>query len=164
MSADCLFVVRNCWDSDQLQKELSAEVQRLGLGVWLAPNNALLSCGQIRVETDTFLFEPTDAPGSISTELLLYPDYYSVNGTYPALSLNKRAYIIQELAQICLNYADIVEIYMSEDNPYLPDFVSYDISQHQIRDTLILEYAKDDRRLDPIPCIYMRVTKQASVN
>lgn len=159
MSANCLFVVRDCSHLQQLRNEISAAVQREGLGVCFTPQNALLSCGQIRVDADTCLFEPTYMPGSISLSVLLYPDYYSVNGIRPTLPLETRINLLQRLAQICLKYVATVELYISEDNPYLPDYLVYDISQYQIRDTLILEYKKSERLLEPIPCIRMRVTK-----
>lgn len=159
MSADCLYVLQNCSHTNQLMSELSDELQKYNFGVWYAPSNSLLSCGQLHVTPNTFLFEPTDSPDSISSELLLCPDGYSVNNALPAVPFKTRAALFQKLAQIGLQYADSLEIYMSEDNPYLPDYLIYDIEQNQIFDTLIFEYQKGERLLDPIPCICMRVTK-----
>ena len=159
MSADCLYVLRNCSYTNQLKTELSDELQKHDLGVWFTPSNALLLCTQIYITPNTFLFEPTDAPNSISSELLLSPDYYPVNDVLPTLPFEKRAALFQRLAQIGLRYADSLEIYVSEDNPYLPDYLIYDIAQDQIYDTFMLEYQKDERRVDPIPCICMRVSR-----
>lgn len=159
MSADCLFVLRHSTNLDLLRNIISNTVHRAGLGVWFTPNNGLLSCGQLVLETDTFLFEPTDAPGTIGSGLLLSPDYYSINGRKAMVPFSERAKLIQDLAQVSLLFADSLEIYISEDNPYLPDFCMREIRQDQVKNCLLCEYSKEERHFEPIPCICMRVTK-----
>ena len=157
MSADCLFVLQKCTNFDKLKRELSDYARDKEIGVWFTPHDALLECKQIELDDKTFLFEPTDEPGSISTGLLLVPDYYSINGKKPDRPFTQRAQILQELAKIGLQYASWLEIYISEDNPYLPDYTMYTIEPNEIMALLMREEVKIDRRLEPIPCICIRV-------
>lgn len=160
MSADCLFVLRSCVDRDELKQTLSAYAQKMGIGLWFDPQDALLVFNQIALDDETFLFEPTNGPHTLDSGLLLVPDYYAINEEKPNRPFAQRAEILQELGQIGLRFASSLEIYISEDDPYLPDYTMYVVEQDKIMDVLLQEAEKSERHLEPIPCICIYVTNR----
>ena len=160
MSADCLFVLQKCTNPVELKHALSDYGKKENIGFWFDPHDGLLEYKQIALDNKTFLFEPTNGPDTIDSGLLLVPDYYSINEEMPNRPFQQRAKILQELGKIAIRFASSLEIYISEDNHYLPDYTIYNVTKDEIMDVLLFESAKDERRIEPIPCICIRVIGQ----
>lgn len=157
MSADCLFVLRKCTNPDKLKIALLDYAKTEKIGLWFDPQNGLLECKQILMEDATFLFEPTSGVHTIDSGLLLVPDAYSINGELPSRPFPQRAQIIQDLGKIGMQFAASVEIYISDDNPFLPDYRIYVVTPDEIKKVLLYEEGKVERQREPIPCILIQV-------
>lgn len=157
MSADCLFVLRRVASVDKVRQALMAVANDSECGIWFHPCNSLLTFNQIHLEKNDFIFEPTDAVGSINSDLFLSHTGYCVNDQKATLSLEERLSIIQKFATISLMFCEHIELYISEDNPHLPDYSTYRITCDDIVSTLLCEYERNIIPVQIIPsvCLYI---------
>lgn len=159
MSADCLFVLRGVIDTCGIINNITCRARDLGCGVSFSPVNALLSCNQLSKCNDTVMFAPTDTCETYTADLLLNPDNYLVNGIRASAPLFDRLLLIQQLAEVSIQHADCLEIYLSEDNAYLPDYTIHQITCDQVADVLLEEYQRDTFPYQTVPCVCLYVYK-----
>jgi hypothetical protein len=159
MSADCLFVVQHIADSSSILEALKKTASDFKCGIWNTPENALIVCNQIEICADSFLFEPVDSIGAISSELLLSPENYIVDGKKAEMALDNRLLFIQKLAYVSLMFSNSIDIYISEDNPYLPDYTIYKTTPDQVANILYAEYKKNEVPYKSIPSVWLHVNK-----
>ena len=140
----CLFLIRDIHEVDSLRKDLVTFVKSVKFGVDFHPfDELLLTCRQISLKTWDFVFEVCDSfEFSSSCDLVLYPDAHPTNGREHPLSFNERMMVIQQVAEVALKYSDEVELFLSDDNPYLPEFIVKNVPCQTVAKTLCLEYGK----------------------
>lgn len=157
MSADCLFVLRNVNATCELREKLEILISSCGCGVLYEPVDALIICKQVIISNTDFIFEPTDYPDSISSDLLLSHENIYINGETAALPLYTRLKTIQRFAELCIGHASPIEIYISEDNPYLPDYSLYNLTCYEIADVLYKEYQACKQPYPYIPNVHLLI-------
>lgn len=150
MSADCLFVLRSTTHVETLKQGLQCFCCSQGCGLLLDPVDALIVCGQVRVEKTDFAFEVTNSCNDMSSDLLLGHDGHVVNGKQATLSLHDRLMILQNIAQVCLPFCIGIDIYISYDNPFLPE---YTVAQLECRDVALFLYHEYQKSKNPYPFI-----------
>lgn len=160
MSADCLFILKGDIAQEECRQFIGEFAYLRGFGIWDTPSNSLLVFNQIPMDENSMMFEPTDSTDTNSSELLLCPENCAVNGIYPSLPLCERLSFIQSLAEQCLRFAESVEIYISDDNPWLPDYSRYEIPCDMIAQVLHTEYKKSMSDCIWMPCVYIRILDQ----
>ena len=150
MSADCLFVLRSTTYVEKLKQRLQRFCYFHGCGLLLEPVDALIVCGQVRVEKTDFAFEVTDSCDDMSSELLLNHDGYVFNGKQATLSLYDRLMLLQNITQVCLPFCIGIDIYISYDNPCLSEYI---VAQLESRDVANFLYHVYQKSIDPYPFI-----------
>ena len=150
MSADCLFVLRSATYVEKLKHRLQLFCYSHGCGLLLDPIDALITCGQVRVEKTDFAFEVTNSCNDMSSDLLLGHDGHVFNGKQAILSLHDRLMLLQNITQVCLQFCIGIDIYISYDNPYLPEYI---VAQLECRDVANYLYHVYQKSKDPYPFI-----------
>lgn len=138
----CLFLIRDIREVDSLRKDLVALAASVNFGIDFNPHDTLLVEHQISLQTWDFVFMLCDSFEFPSCDLVLYPDGYPTNGWEHPLSFNERMLTIQQVAEIALQYSDEVELFLSDDNAYLPEFIDINAPCQAVAKTLCLEYDK----------------------
>ena len=157
----CLFLIRNIYIIDSLRRDLVSFVNVVNFGIDFHPfDEMLLTEHQISLQTWDFVFELCDSfkyPGSC--DLVLYPEGYPTNGREHHLSFEERMMTIQQVAEIALKHCDEVELFLSDDNPYLPSFVNLNTPCQDVAKTLCLQYMQYSECHYPfdIPSIHMKI-------
>ena len=140
----CLFLIRDIREVDSLRKDLAAFAATVSFGIDFHPfDELLLTEHQICLLTWDFVFELCDSfEHRGSCDLVLYPDGYPTNGKEHRLSFGERMMAIQQVSEIALNYSNEVELFLSDDNAYLPEFVDINVLCQGVAKTLCFEYDK----------------------
>ena len=156
MSRFCVFILRKVNSLENLQKKLYSFATNKECGVYFNPKNAMLLTNNFEIQADDVVFLVTDKANTNDASLLLSYDEMITNGKKPALPLKRRLELIQEIAEICTLYSNTVDIYLSDDNPFLPDYIKYTISTSHIAESIFEEYEKE--KISPfIPCVHISV-------
>ena len=137
MSADCLFIIRNIHRTDELKKLLVSFAKDRGIGVSFHPIDNLLIFNQIHIAVWDFVFSPADSftcSNSVAELLNCYMDP-SQSKTVEKI-IAERTEVFQAITDICMHYTAELEIYISEDNPFLPDYSIYVVEANQVANTL----------------------------
>ena len=79
-----------------------------------------------------------------------------VNGRTHPLPFAERMMTIQQVARIALKYSDEVELFLSDDNPYLPEFYCCDTPCQHVANALCLQYCECHAPYD-ISSVHMRI-------
>lgn len=154
MSEMCLFVLRDARRSEETKKKLLDFAVAGGYGVWFDPINSLTMENKIDDVENCILFEATDAPDRFISSDLVGPDLYSMDGQIIGPPLLSRLHFLQELAGCSLQFSEKVDIFLSFDDAYLPDYATYDIPCDAVAETLYAEYEKVD--FSPLlPCVHL---------
>ena len=153
MSADCLVVLRKTTDMNRLQSIVSNLVEKTEFGIWYSPSNALLYFKQVILGESDFCFSPTDSPSTTNVDLLISHENYYIDGQCARLPLKDRLMFVQVLVESCLHFAESVEVYISEDNPYLPEYTVYSIPCSSFTEVVINEYQRYASTNEMIPSI-----------
>lgn len=157
MSAKCIFILRNTELTGLRKRRLRIHAMNKKCGINFMPQSALLSLNQIKQQASDTVFELCDTFQANEASLLLSYENYSVNGKKAKQPLQNRLQIIHSFAVICLSYADCVEIYISDDNPAISDYVVYKIPCDKIINTIYNEY-QSDTETPILPCIRLILT------
>ena len=150
----CLFLIREIDAVDSLRKDLVSFAKMKNFGVDFYPFDILLAHRQVSLQTWDFVFSLCDSFIHTSCDCVLYPEGAPVNGRTHSLSFAERMMTIQEVAEIALKYSDTVELFLSDDNPYLPEFNYFDTSCRQVANILCLQYCECKVPYD-IPSVHM---------
>ncbi len=157
MSADCLFVLRSAKNTEKLIDQLAVIARTEGYGVRFDLKDALLTCSPLVVEHNDLVLFLCDSENSYACELLLGYDDMRYDGVFPSKSLIERMQFIQKMVHTCLLYSQCVEVFISDDNPCLEDYVSYDLITEDVAKVLVREYIKEDKRNVWLPCVHLTV-------
>ena len=159
MSHFCVFILRRVECLEHLKKLLCSCADKHECGVYFNPKNGLLAMNNFKLKQNDFVFIATDKMNSDDASLLLSYDGMTVNGMRPVYPLARRLKAIQEMAKISIDSSSSVDIYLSDDNPFLPDYISYTVSYNQIADILFQEYKKES--ISPIlPNVHISVKRK----
>ena len=150
MSADCLFVLRSVTCVEKIKQRLQHFCDSHNCGLLLDPIDALIVCGQVCVENTDFAFEITNSWNDMSSDLLLGHDGYVVNGKQATLSLHDRLMLLQNVTQVCLRFCMGIDIYISYDNPFLPEYI---VAHLECCDVASYLYELYQKSKDPYPFI-----------
>ena len=137
----CLFLIRDIHATDSLREKLVAYVKTQNFGVDFHPFDGLLIYRQIPLQTWDFVFSLCDSFEYVSCDCVLYPEGYPTNGREHHLFFRERMMVIQHIAEKTLEYSDEVELFLSDDNPYLPEFVDFNVSCQHVAETLCEQYS-----------------------
>lgn len=157
MSADCMFVLRKVHEVERLKKNITALAEATGYGIWYNPRNALMCFNQVVLEDGDFCFAPTDSPDTTNVDLLISHENDYINGKSATRSLRERLLFIKELAKRSLCFAEGVEVYISEDNPFLPEYTVYEVPCDRFDEVVICEYTPYATTSHAIPSIVIHV-------
>lgn len=159
----CLFLIRDIHTVDSLRKDLVSFVESVNFGIDFHPFDILLTHHQISLQTWDFVFFLCDSFELLaSCDCVLYPEGAQVNGREHPLPFKERMMAIQHIAEIALQYCDEVELFLSDDNPSLADFVVCNATCQHVAETLCLHYSKCEPPYD-IPFIHMKIHNIASI-
>ena len=159
MSHFCVFILRRVECLEYLKELLYSCASKHKCGVCFNPKNGFLAMNNFKIQNKDFIFIATDKMNSDDASLLLSYDGMTVNGMLPVYPLMKRLKAIQEMAKISIYSSHSVDIYLSDDNPFLPDYISYTVSYNQIADILFQEYKKES--ISPIlPNVHISVKRK----
>ena len=86
----------------------------------------------------------------MSSDLLLGHDGHVFNGKQATLSLRDRLMLLQNITQVCLQFCIGIDLYISYDNPYLPEYI---VGQLECRDVANYLYHVYQKSKDPYPFI-----------
>ena len=154
MSANCMYVLRNAKEQEYLKCKLLYLAKSKKFGICCEPMNDLIATQSVKFNPCDFAFEVCDSFDNNVAELLLSYEGDIINGVKAHLPLAQRLRILQEVALTCVPYAEMLEIYLGDNNPYLPDYSNYRLACIDIADTLYKEYQMD--RFSPfIPCVHL---------
>lgn len=145
---------------DSLRANLVSFAGTAGYGVNFHPFDILLIHHQIPLQAWDFVFLLCDSFEYLeSCDLVLYPKGYPTNGREHHLSFEERMMVIQQIAEIALNYSNEVELFLSDDNPHLPDFVDLNIPCKAVASTLCQQYRQHTEINYPfeIPSVHMKI-------
>ena len=154
----CMFLIRDIDEVDSLRKDLVSFAKSKDFGVDFHPFDILLTHYQIPLQTWDFVLSLCDSFEYTSCDCVLYPEGSPVNGRTHLLSFAERMMTIQQTAEIALKYSNAVELFLSDDNPYLPEFIEFDTSCQQVAKILCLQYCKCQEPY-PIPSVRMKIHK-----
>ena len=160
MSADCMVVLRKAHEVGGLKNNITVLAEGAGYGICYDPRNALLSFKQVVLEDGDFCFAPTDSSDTTNVDLLISHENHYVNGQCARLSLRERLLFIQELARNCLYFAESVEVYISEDNPFLPEYAVYKVPCDRFVEVVISEYIPYATTSHMIPSVAVHISGQ----
>ena len=159
MSSSCMFVLRNAKEQDYLRRKLIHLATLNKCGICCEPTNDLLSMRSVKMYPYDFAFEVCDSFDNHVAELLLSYEGTIINGEQASLPLFQRLQILEAFALICIPYTEELEIYLGDNNPYLPDYSTYKLMCTEIAKVLYKEYQKDSTT-PFIPCVHLVVEKQ----
>lgn len=154
MSYGCMFVLRAAKDFCILYSDLLCAANAGEYGLCFEPGNNLLLEHSVELHMNDLAFEVCDNFGNSNASILLSRDGWTVNGKQARIPLKRRLKTIQDIALICARYAKVIEIYLGEDTPYLPDYFTFKLTCAEIADTLYNEYQKDSST-PFIPCVHI---------
>ena len=157
MSSSCLYVLRNAKEIVQLRSKLVTLTEREKLGVGFNPNNSLLAANSIKLNAMDSVFEVYDLESNVAQLLLSY-EGYTVNGKQAELPLYQRMQILQEIALLCFPHASMLEVFLGDNNPYLPDYTVHKVDCMNVASVLLEEYQMDDTT-PFIPCVHLVIEK-----
>lgn len=157
MSSICMYVLRNVEEQGCLRCNLGKLAKSKNCGICCDQMNTLLATKSVILNPSDFAFEVCDSFESNVAELLLSQEGVAINGEYPILPLYQRLQILQEVASTCIPYVDTLEVYLSDNNPYLPDYSDYRVACTDIADILYKEYRNQDPTDVCIPCVHLIV-------
>ena len=157
MSADCLFILRKAKELGTLRKILLEFEKRTGYGIRFDLTDNLLECSPLTVNQNDFVLFPCESVEVEYSELLLGYDDVRYNGFSPVAPLEERMQSIQELVEVCLPFSEYVEVYISDDDPCLDDYTSYDISSINVAEVLVKEYRQVPLSNFALPCVHLIV-------
>lgn len=152
----CLFLIRDIHAVDSLRKDLVSFAKSNSFGVDFHPYDILLTHHQISLQTWDFVFSLCDSFEHTSCDCVLYPEGAPINGRTHHLSFLERMMSIQHIAEIALKYSDEVELFLSDDNPYLPEFIDLQTPCQHVAKTLCLQYCECHAPYD-IPSVHMKI-------
>lgn len=158
MSYGCMYILRGAKNLEELCSKLIRTAKVRGYGLCFDPVNNLLLENSIKLNIGDFVFEVCDSFSTNDSSLLLGYEGYSINGVPPSLPLLKRLIILQDIALACVPHVEVIEIYLGEDTPYLPDYSEYRLACADIADVLYKEYQRDSY-MAYIPCVHLIVEK-----
>lgn len=161
MSADCLFVLRGATNVEELKQKLQHFCCSHGCGLLLDPVDALIACGQVRIEKTDFAFEVTDSCDDISSELLLGHDSDVFYGKQAELPLYDRLMLLQNVTQISLDFCLDIDIYLSYDNPYLPEYLAAQLECSDVANYLYHVYQASKDPYPFIPNVHIHIGEGA---
>lgn len=159
MSADCLFVLRRVAYVEKLEQRLHHFCYSHGSGLLLNPLDALIACGQVCVEKNDFAFEVTNSCNDMSSDLLLAHDGHIFNGKQSTSPLYDRLMLLQNITQLCLQFCVGIDIYISDDNPFLPEYIVAQIECHDVANFLYHVYQKSKIPYPFIPSVHIHIDK-----
>lgn len=155
----CLFLIRDFDTVDSLQKELVTFVKSKDFGVNFHPVDVLLTERQISLSAVDFVYSLCDSFEYIdSYDCVLYPEGAPYNGREHRLSFTERMMTIQQAAEIALKYTDEVELFVSDDGAYLPEFAVFELPCQHVAETLSLQYCGCELPY-AIPSVHMKIHK-----
>lgn len=157
MSADCLYILRNVSSVSKLKCALSEVCRAYGNGLLFNPVDALIACKQVEINKTDFAFTPTYSDTDMTTDLLISHDNQTINGNIAVLPLYRRLEIVQILAQVCLPYCTDIDIYLSDDNPYLPDYAAAELKCNEIAEFLYRKYQCSTVPYAYIPDVHLHI-------
>ena len=159
MSSMCMYVLRNTKEQEDLKRKLVFLAKSKECGIWFEPVNNLLLLQMVKLNPCDFAFEVCDNFGSNVAELLLSYEGILVDGELAPLPLFQRLQILQDVAATCVPHTDKLEIFLSDDDPYLPDYSDYKLVCEEIADTLYEEYQKEEN--SPfLPCVHLTIERE----
>lgn len=154
----CLFLIRGVQKIDCLRKDLVSFAMSVNFGINFYPIDILLTHHQISLQTWDFVFSLCDSFELLgSCDCVLYPEGAPINAREHPLPFKERMLAIQQIAEIALQHCGEVELFLSDDNPYLPDFVVCNASCQHVAETLEAHYTQSELPYD-IPFIHMKIT------
>ena len=159
-NAGCMFALRGVKDLPILQDKLISFAKARQFGLCFEPVNNLLLEDIVKIDTHDFVFEVCDCFDHSDASWLLCHEWFEEEATGGALGsmpLLQRLQIIQDAASICVSYAKSVEIYLSEDDPYLPGYTKYRLPCSEIANVLYKEYQNDELLKTVVPEVYIMV-------
>lgn len=156
----CLFVIREIYAVDSLRKALVSFAKSKNFGIDFYPFDILLTHHQISLQTWDFVFSLCDSFEYASCDCVLYPEGAPINGRTHHLSFAERMMSIQHISEIALKYSDEVELFLSDDNPYLPEFFDCQTPCQHVAKTLCRQYC-DCHALYDIPSVHMKIHNRA---
>lgn len=155
MSHICFYVLSIPKKQSELQQKLLETSQKEGFGIMYDPRSSLFNTIKASSITEQLVFCVTDGTnGNVATQLLGYESQKADNTYWPLID---RLFILQRIAQLCAAYCDQLSLYISDDNPYLPDYTFYSLECPQIATTILSEYSKKDFDDVFLPCIHISV-------
>lgn len=154
MSSNCMYVLRNAKEQEYLRYKLVYLAKTKKCGICCEPMNDLLATQSVKLNSCDFAFEVCDSFDNNVAELLLSYEGDIINGEQAGLPLFQRLQILQEVALTCVPHAEMLEIYLGDNNPYLPDYSDYRLACTDIADTLYEEYQRDSST-PFIPCVHL---------
>lgn len=154
MSSNCMYVLRNVKKQEYLRGKLVDLARSKKCGICFEPMNGLLAAQSVKLNLCDFAFEVCDSFDDNVAELLLGYEGDIINGEQAILPLFQRLQILQEVALTCAPHTEILEIYLGDNDPYLPDYSNYRLACTDITDILYKEYQME--RFYPfIPCVHL---------
>lgn len=154
-----MYVLHNVKERDYLQDKLTYQVKSRKCGICFEPTNDLLSTQAVKVYPDDLIFELCDGLDNNVAELLLSYENQIINGKQAALSLPQRLQILEDIALMCVPHTERLEIFLGDNNPYLPDYFTCKLTCAEISETLYNEYQKDSTT-PFIPCVHLVIETQ----
>lgn len=159
MSSNCMYILRNVQEQASLRSKLISLAKIQKCGICCDPENGLLAMKTVRLNPHDVAFEVCDSFGSNVAELLLSYEGDIINGEQALLPLFQRLQILQDIAVTCVPHTEILEIYLGDNNPYLPDYSNYRIACTDVADTLYREY-QTDIYTRFTPCVHLIIETQ----
>jgi hypothetical protein len=149
-----MYILRNVRKYEALTDELIQFAKNKGFGLCFDPMNGLLSAQSVKLHPCDFAFEVTDSFDYNIAELLLSYEGYFINGVQASIPFSQRMQILQDVTSLCVSYSDMLEIYLGDNNPYLPDYITFRLRSTEVAEVLSAQYQKDDT--NPfVPCIHL---------
>ena len=156
---DLIFIARNVNSVMALKEKLNSVASARCYSICFSPDCSLLLEGSVEYGDTDLTFEPFDAVESGGFSMLMVHDDVSINGRHPDSPLIERLSFIQELAQQCVCFSEKVELYLSDNNGFLPDFIHFDISVYDVAQVIYGEYKKN-RIMKTIPNVHVVVSEE----
>lgn len=159
MSADCTYVIRNICLTDNLKKDLVEYVRRHGRGITFNPVNNLVICHQLNLGIWDIAFSPSDSLDFLNSVVDLLDCGIDFDGkSFIKKDIKDKVSFFCGFTGICLDYTEEVELYISEDNSYLPDYSVFDVEIDNLSG-MLMELLGNVT--DFLPNLYLRIRKTA---
>ena len=164
MSAVCMVVLRNAANREQVPGKITDIAVKNGYGINSAPYNSLLAEKSVVLADGDIAFEVLGDLENDCCELLVGFDDMCYDGHFPDKPLESRMYFIQSLIFTCLEFCASAELFISDDNGYLPDYSAYSLQPAAVAQTLLYEYEKTDPGDPFLPNIHIVAHFPTSAN